>query len=37
LSKHEIDELLDDLGYGEMLPDQLVDHTGLIEKLLEDY
>jgi len=37
LSKHEIDELLDDVGLGEASPDEEIHHEALVEKIFEDY
>lgn len=37
LTKHEIDELLDDVGFGEALPDDEICCEALIEKIFEDY
>jgi len=37
LNKHEIDELLDDVGLGEISPDDEIRYDVLIEKIFEDY
>jgi len=37
LNKHEIDELLDDVGLGEVSPDEEIPYEALVEKIFEDY
>jgi len=37
LNKHEIDELLDDVGFGELSSDEEINYDALVQKIFEDY